>query len=276
MAPASKRRAIEAASRRPSVSATLPAAATFPSAMTTTVIGQARHLFDRVAHVDDGKADLVAQQLDVGEDLGFPRGVEGSERLVHQQDARAREERAADRDALPFSSREVRGAAVEELREVEELDHAAPVDVALARGGESLAVGKVSAYREMREEERVLEDESDAAFLGRHVDARAESKSVLPSTVIRPRVGRRIPAIACTMEVFPVPERPKSATIGASAVNAPSNSKAPRRRPRSASTTRDSPAHQPFGRGERASERTTASTQRRTTWASCPGTCVNE
>src|SRR5204863_1057784 len=82
----------------------------------------------------------------------------------------------------------------------------------------------------------------------------AESKSVRPAMTICPRTGRTMPAIACTMEVLPDPDRPKRATIGASAAKAPSNENVPRRSAASSSIMggfRPAAAHEPLGEGER-------------------------
>src|SRR5438270_12312329 len=71
---------------------------------------------------------------------------------------------------------------------------------------------------------------------------------------MRPRSGRTMPAIAFTSVVFPEPDRPKSATIGASLRNAASRRKAPRATAMSTSSmvcTRRTAAHEPFGKRER-------------------------
>ena len=67
--------------------------------------GEPRHLGDRVADIEDRHAD-IPQPLDVGQDLGPPLLVERGERLVHQQQPRMGEQRAADRDALLLAAGE--------------------------------------------------------------------------------------------------------------------------------------------------------------------------
>ena len=76
-------------------------------------------LLDRVAHVNDQDAQLVAQPLDVGEDLALALGVELRERLVHEQEARLREEGAADRDALPLAPGEASRSPVGQVADAE-------------------------------------------------------------------------------------------------------------------------------------------------------------
>ena len=57
-------------------------------------------LLHGMAHIDDGDAQVVAQLLDKGQDLGAVSEVEGRQRLVHEQKACIGEQRAADCDAL--------------------------------------------------------------------------------------------------------------------------------------------------------------------------------
>src|SRR6185369_1223971 len=83
---------------------------------------------------------------------------------------------------------------------------------------------------------------------------RAESKSTRSPITMRPRSGRTIPAMAFTSVVFPEPERPKSATMGASLENAASSRNLPRGTATSTSSmvrTRGAATHQPFGECER-------------------------
>ncbi len=51
--------------------------------------GQPRHLGDRMADIDDRHTRLVAQALDIREDLILTLGIERGQRLVHQQQPRA-------------------------------------------------------------------------------------------------------------------------------------------------------------------------------------------
>src|SRR5215831_18642644 len=100
---------------------------------------------------------------------------------------------------------------------------------------------------------------------------RAASNIVSPLIAMRPRSGRRIPAMALTTEVLPAPERPKSAVTP----SPPSNAAARRNSPRLRSTSSESivasyaargAPHHDFGeiqRGEREHDREHAQTQRR-------------
>ncbi|MGZ2451667.1 hypothetical protein ACVIRO_004421 [Rhizobium ruizarguesonis] len=64
------------------------------------LVCQPRHLGDRMADIDDRYVGFVAQSLEIRQDLGLTRIIEGCERLVHQQQAGRGEKRAADGDAL--------------------------------------------------------------------------------------------------------------------------------------------------------------------------------
>src|SRR5882672_5674344 len=60
--------------------------------------------------------------------------------------------------------------------------------------------------------------------------SRALSKTASPSISMRPRSGRRIPAIALTTDVLPAPEGPNSAVTPSPASKAAFSRKTPRRR----------------------------------------------
>ena len=124
-----------------------------------------------MADIDDGHARLVAQALQIGQDLGLALLVERGERLVHQEKARRGEQRPADGDALLLAAGKIGRLAVEEVADAEEVDHAAGVFRARALGQEPAAVVKVLPHGEMREEPCLLEDIAEAAAVRRHEEA---------------------------------------------------------------------------------------------------------
>ena len=67
---------------------------------------------------------FVAQPHEIGQDLALARGIERGQRLVEQQQARAHQQRAADRDALALAAGELAGPAVEQVADVEQVDDA--------------------------------------------------------------------------------------------------------------------------------------------------------
>ena len=75
-----------------------------------------------MADIEDRHARLVAQPLDVGQDLGAPRLVERGERLVHQQQPRMGEQGAADGDPLLLAAGQRVGPALEQMTDAEQLD----------------------------------------------------------------------------------------------------------------------------------------------------------
>jgi len=134
------------------------------------VIGDARDLVHAVGDVEHRDADLVAQPLQERQDLGLARIVERRERFVQQQEARVREQGAADRDTLLLASRQRARAALEQLAEAEQRHN-----VIEARCGGVLlaalaAVVDIRPHVHVREQARFLEHEADAAALGGDID----------------------------------------------------------------------------------------------------------
>ena len=90
-------------------------------------------LVQRVADEQDRDAGLTAQALEIGQDLALAGLVERGQRLVEQEQARAGEQRPADRHALPLAARERAGPALEQGPDAKQLHHL--VEAAAALGG---------------------------------------------------------------------------------------------------------------------------------------------
>src|ERR1700728_3604231 len=90
------------------------------------------------------------------------------ERLIEQQEARLREQGAADGDALFFASGQLMNAARHERLQVEHADYAIESDIAAACGA-SFGELEVSGDVQMWEQPGVLKDIADTSFLDRHV-----------------------------------------------------------------------------------------------------------
>ena len=74
-----------------------------------------RHRLDLVmGDVDDGRAHLGVQLLDLGAHLGAQLGVEVGQRLVEQEHLGIAHDRPAHGDALALAAGELRGAALEQ------------------------------------------------------------------------------------------------------------------------------------------------------------------
>ncbi len=139
-------------------------------------IRQRVHLLQRVGDVEDRHARRVAQPREEGQHLRAARRIEGGERLVHQQQARAGQQRAPECHALALAAGQPRGAAGEECREAEQRHHlleARPLHARLGHRARraAQAVAQVGLHAEMREQPAVLEHHGAAAALGRHEDA---------------------------------------------------------------------------------------------------------
>src|SRR5581483_5689881 len=126
--------------------------------------------------------------LQVVADLDPRRGVERRERLVEQEHAWAGSQRAGKGNALAFAARERRRPFAGVAREAE------PVEPVASRRGRfgartasrPQAEGDVVEHAEVREQQVVLEDETDRALLGRHVAPRG---AVLEHPAAQPYVA---------------------------------------------------------------------------------------
>ena len=79
-----------------------------------------RHRFDLVVgDVDDGAAKLAVQFDEFGPHGDAQRRVEIGQRLVEQEDAHVAHDRAAQRDALALSARELGRPAIQEFADME-------------------------------------------------------------------------------------------------------------------------------------------------------------
>ena len=122
-----------------------------------------------VRDMDEGDADVVLDRLQLELHLLAELQVEGAERLVEQEHARAVDERAGERDALLLAARELARLALVEAGEPDEpqdLGHA-PLDVLAADPAAAQAEGDVLEDGQVREERVGLEDGVDVALVRR-------------------------------------------------------------------------------------------------------------
>jgi hypothetical protein len=106
--------------------------------------------------------------LDQGQNLVLAWHVEGSERFVHQQEARGCQQGSADGDALLLPTRQFAGTAVEQRRNAKYPDHRVEIEPCRRLATEPAAIVQVLVHRQMGKELRVLEHQSDAPTMGRH------------------------------------------------------------------------------------------------------------
>jgi hypothetical protein len=148
-----------------------------PALQQQQVVGQARHLVQRVGDVEHRDAQLARQPLEPGQQLGLARGVQRGQRLVHQQQARAGGQRAGDGHALALAARQAGGPARQQVADAQQLDgllqrhaplggrHAAPAEV------------QVALHRQVREQAGLLEHHAQRAAVRGPPDA---GRVVLP------------------------------------------------------------------------------------------------
>ena len=137
-------------------------------------------------HVDD-----VVQLAQPLAELGANARVEGAERLVEEQHLRLGRERAREAHALPLPARELRGVAVAEALELDEVQELVDAlgDLGLRPLAHLETEGDVLADGHVLEGGVVLEDEADVALLrgerGRVLAARGGSRPRRPSRAPR-------------------------------------------------------------------------------------------
>ena len=89
------------------------------------LVAELDRLVDVVGDEHDGLAQFALQPQDLGLQLLADHGVDGAERLVHQQDRRIGGKRAGHADALLLAARQLRRIAVGQLRiQADALQHA--------------------------------------------------------------------------------------------------------------------------------------------------------
>jgi len=130
-------------------------------------IAHRQRLFLIVRHEDEGDADVVLDRLQLDLEVFAEPRVEGAERLVQEQHSRCKHECACERDALLLPARELRGLALLEAAQPNELqDRAHPSLPLLFRQPLVLQPeGDVVGDVEVREERIALEHGVDAALV---------------------------------------------------------------------------------------------------------------
>jgi hypothetical protein len=142
------------------------------------VIGQSRHFVGRVADVDQRNVQFVAQAFQPGQEFLLAGVVQRGQRLVHQEQARRRQQGTGDRNALLLAAGKPLRQAVEQRAEAEQLDDG----IALHRGraaGTTQAEIEVARHVQMREQPRILEHIAQRTLVGRH-----ETRIILPGLAV--------------------------------------------------------------------------------------------
>ncbi|MNW53586.1 hypothetical protein D3C74_311510 [compost metagenome] len=136
-----------------------------------------------VRDVDGRDAEAALERRDLRTGLDTELGVEVRQRLVHEEDLRLADDRAAHGDTLALTTREGLRLAVQVLGQVEDLRSLldALADVRLGRAGDLQREAHVVRDGHVRVQRVVLEDHRDVAVLGLHVGDVAVTDEDVPA-----------------------------------------------------------------------------------------------
>ena len=139
-------------------------------------VGHGQGLGLVVRDVDDGGADGAMDALDLDLHLLAQLLVQRAERLIHQQQARPRNQRARHRHALLLAARELARIALRKMRELHQREHLG--DARMRRFARELRAhaqreADIVRHRHVRKQRVGLEHHADIALVRRHVGDRA-------------------------------------------------------------------------------------------------------
>ncbi len=145
------------------------------------LVGHAHRLDLVVRDVDHRDAELLLQAADLAPHFLAQLRVEVRKRLVHQAHRGLRDDRPPERDALLLAARELRGLAVEQCREAQQLGDARQAPRMVALLAHLQAEQDVLAHVEVRKERVRLEHHREPPL------ARREPRDVAPVDDDAPR-----------------------------------------------------------------------------------------
>ena len=151
------------------------------------MVRQLRHFFDGVADVEQRNFQLIVQPLQVRQDLAFAWRVQRRQRLVHQQQRRAGEQRAGDGHPLPLAAGEVLRRALQQMPDAEQLHRLCHRHPPLGGGHAAQPVFEIAAHRQMREQARFLEHVTQPAPMG---GQKYSARIVLPHLAVHREITR--------------------------------------------------------------------------------------
>ena len=110
------------------------------------------------------------EPFQIGQDVGFARGIQSGKRFIHQQHIRARQQRPPDGDPLLFPARQAVRAARQQGGKAQKCDHIIARDVIGRRAAarKPRPVIEVLSNTHMRKKPRVLKDIAQAALMHGH------------------------------------------------------------------------------------------------------------
>jgi len=145
------------------------------------MIGEPRDLLGRMADIDHGNVELVAQLFQIGEDFGLAFAVERGKRLVHQKDARASQERTSNTDALTLTARKRIGPTRQQMTDAKQFHSLGQLDPAAGWRNPLHAKFKIAQHRKVRKEAGLLKHIAQRALMHR-----AKNPPFLPDFIIDP------------------------------------------------------------------------------------------
>ena len=92
------------------------------------LVAEALDLGHVVGHVEDRQREMIAQLFNERENLRLRPAVQRRKRLIHQQDLRLSQQRAANADPLTLASREIAWRTVQKRTDSQEVDDFVEVD----------------------------------------------------------------------------------------------------------------------------------------------------
>ena len=134
------------------------------------VRGKPQNLVELMTDINHRNGELVAQQLEVGQDFLAPLAIERRQGLIEQQEARLRKKRSGDGNPLTLAARESVHSPRHERRELEQGGGLIEGNIARSLRA-ALGVMEIGGHVQMREQSRILEHISDAALFRWNIDA---------------------------------------------------------------------------------------------------------
>src|SRR5688572_20038257 len=184
-----------------------------PLAKHRNPVAQGERFAHVVGDVNGGEREPLEQGTKVVLEPKPKRPVEGAERLVEEQDARSRRQRPCERDALRLAAGQGRHVAVVGAGKSEEDERLGAASTPLVVGAARHSGAEADVARDVAvgEQGSVLEDEPDAAAVGRHLGhVGAVQEHAAGGRSLEPRGDpkeRRLPRAARAEHGEPLPRR---------------------------------------------------------------------
>ncbi len=135
-------------------------------------VRQIQNFVHGMADVENGNVQLPGQPGDEGHNLRLAGGVQGGQRLVHEQQVRAGQQGAADGDPLLFPAGKAGRMTFQQMADAQQIHHPVEADPPLPTPHPLPAVLQIGPNGEVGKQPPVLENVAEPALLRRQVHAR--------------------------------------------------------------------------------------------------------